>query len=291
MATLPLSAAPAAGEHRAALSLAGAGALLGTLGLFLERAGADPLTAVWFRCVFGLLALSAWLALSGRLRELRLAPGERRPALGAGALMIASWLLFFAALGQGPIGLATVVVHLQPFWLMALGAWLLREPVSGRQWRAAGLALLGLALASGLASPATAVSGTSLLLALASSLLYAGVALLARRARSVGPLAMAWWQCAVGSIAFAGWPLLHGLPPSAAWGWLAALGVLHTGLAYGLWYGGVARLAPGRAAVLQFVYPVTAVLVDALVYGRWLDGVQLLGVTLMGLGLWSGRQR
>ena len=39
---------------------------------------------------------------------------------------------------------------------MAMGAWWLREPVTRLQWAAAGVALAGLALASGLAEPGAA---------------------------------------------------------------------------------------------------------------------------------------
>lgn len=279
-----------------ALQLAGAGVLLGTIGLFLDQAGAHPLTAVWFRCAFGLLALTAWLLATRRAGELRLAPRDGAAAVGAGALMVLSWALFFAAIEHTSIGVATVVVHVQPFWVMGLGALLLGERVSARQWGAAALALLGLAQASGLAAAEAPAGGagatTGLLLALGSSLLYAGVTLLARAARTVGPLALAWWQCAVGTLALAWWPLLHGGPATgAAWGWLAALGVLHTGLAYVLWYGGIARLGAGQVALLQFVYPASAVLVDALAYGRWLSGVQWAGVALMGAGLLAARPR
>jgi drug/metabolite transporter (DMT)-like permease len=67
--------------------------------------------------------------------------------------------------------------------------------------------------------------------------------------------------------------------------------VLHTGLAYVLLYGGMARLAAGRIAVLQFVYPVAAIGVDALVYGRALSGLQAAGVVLMGWALWRVGRR
>lgn len=45
----------------------------------------------------------------------------------------------------------------------------------------------------------------------------------------------------------------------------------------------MARLALGRIAVLQYVYPLTAILLDWAVYGRTLDAVQLAGVVLMAL--------
>lgn len=291
MTSLAATPAPAADDRQGSLQLAAAGLLLGTLGWFLAQAQAHPLTAVWYRCAFGLLALSAWLLATGRLAELRLAPRALAAAIGAGALMVASWALFFAAIGHASIGLATVVVHVQPFWVMALGALLLGERVAPRQWGGAGLALAGLALASGLhGADAGGADATGVLLALASSLLYAGVALLARRAGGASPLALAWWQCAVGSVALAAWPLAQGgLGSVPGWGWLAAIGVLHTGLAYVLWYGGVARLGSGRGALLQFVYPATAVAVDALAFGRALDGLQWVGVGLMLAGLSAAR--
>lgn len=49
-------------------------------------------------------------------------------------------------------------------------------------------------------------------------------------------------------------------------------------------------LALGKIAVLQFVYPLTAVLVDWCVHGRTLSFVQLAGVVLMALALWTIRK-
>ena len=290
MTTLTPSAARAAGVNTGAALMTAGGVLLGTLGVFLEQAGQHPLTAVWFRCVFGLLALSAWMLVTGRARELRLAPRALFAALAAGLLMLGNWALFFAAIERSSIAVATVVFHVQPFWVMLLGAVFLGEPVRRRQWAAAALALVGLAFASGLASDAGPALGgrflAGVLMCLGGSFSYALVTLIARGVHGPGPLALAWWQCAVGALALAWWPVLHGLPAwGAAWGWLAGLGVVHTGLAYVVLYAGMARLSAQRIALLQFVYPASAVLVDALAYGRWLDGPQAGGVLLMGLAL------
>ena len=110
--------------------------------------------------------------------------------------------------------------------------------------------------------------------------------LLLRRATGASALVMAWWQCVAGTVALLWWPLTQGWPaPGPAWGWLAGMGVVHTGLAYVLVYGGVARLSAGRMAVLQFVYPASAVAFDALVYGRTLSASQLAGGALLLTGL------
>ena len=294
-----VDAAAARERHGVALMIAG-GLLLGTIGVFVEEAGQHPLTSVWCRCVFGALALLAWGAASGRLRELRLHGAGLAAALAAGVLMIANWALFFAAIERTSIGVATVVFHVQPLWVMAFGAWWLREPVTRRQVGAALLALIGLTCATGLidgaASPGTEFAGRytmGLLMCLGGSLSYAAVTLIAQQVGArASSFALAWWQCAVGTVMLAWWPWIPGWPTYGSnWAWLAGLGVIHTGLAYVVLYAGMARLASGRIALLQFVYPAAAVVVDWLVYGRALSTVQGFGVMLMAVALLAVRAR
>ena len=271
------------------------GVLLGTLGVFVQEAAQDPLTTVWFRCAFGALALAAWAAATGRLGEFRLDRRGVWVALGAGCLTVLNWALFFAAIERTSIAVATVVFHVQPFWVMALAAWWLHEPVSRRQWAATAVALVGLVLAMGLFGHGAMALAPAYLwgvaMCLGGSLSYAVVTLIARSTGSVSPLAMAWWQCMAGAVLTLPWMLWHGLPPlSASWAWLIGLGVVHTGLAYVLLFAGMAGLAAGRIAVLQFVYPITAVIVDWAVYGRALGRIQQLGVGLMVFALAAARR-
>ncbi|MDP3252667.1 MAG: DMT family transporter [Hydrogenophaga sp.] len=268
------------------------GLMLGTLGVFLEEAGQSPITAVWFRCAFGLLALTVWFAATRRWGELRLSGAARLAAVSAGVLAVVNWLLFFEAIERTSISVATVVVHVQPFLMMAFGAWWWKERISRAQAVAALASLIGLALASGWVDGALTGVGWSssylwgVALALLNSVGYAALTLIANRARGVSPLALAWWQCAVGAVVLLWWPFTQGWPTAGpAWAWLAGLGVIHTGLAYVVLYAGVARLTAGRVAVLQFVYPASAVAVDWLVYGRALSASQLLGVVVMLVAL------
>ena len=272
------------------------GLLLGTIGVFFVEAGADPLTAVWFRCAFGALTLLVWAALTGSLQTLRLQRTGAVAALGSGVLMLLNWVLFFEAVSRTSIGVATVVFHVQPFWVMALAAWCWGERITRRQVLAVVAALAGLALATGAfdqVSTAAALDGRYLVgiaICLAASLSYAGVTVIAKSTRAITPLAMSFWQCAVGSVVLAAWPLWHGMPAALGWGWLVGLGVVHTGLAYVVLYAGMARLPAGRIALLQFVYPVTALVVDGVVYGHRPGPLQLVGIALMAVALWGARR-
>ena len=47
-------------------------ALLDTIGVFVHQSQADPLTVTWFRCAFGLVGLTLWMAWRRKLPALRL---------------------------------------------------------------------------------------------------------------------------------------------------------------------------------------------------------------------------
>ena len=281
-------------ERQGTILMVLGGLILGTMGVFVMQAGQDPITTVAFRCVFGCLALLCWGALSRRLPEIRLRGRALLGAIATGVLMTLSWVLHFAAIPITSIGVSTVVFHIQPFWTMALGAWLLREKVSAPQIIAALLAFAGLTLTTGLfdgMAGATAQTDEyfyGVLLSLAGSFVYAGVPLLAKVLKSVSSFALVWWQCLVGAAFTAWWPVLYGWPgqlePIA---WLVGLGAIHTGLAYAVMYAGFARLSTGRIAVLQFVYPMTAFIIDWKVYGHTLSPIQISGLALMAIAIWS----
>jgi drug/metabolite transporter (DMT)-like permease len=269
------------------------GLLMGTLGVFVEEANQHPLTAVWFRCVFGLLALLVWGAATRQLGQLRLAGAKLSAAVAAGVLMLAMWGLFFSAISKTSIGVATVVFHIQPFWLMAMAAWWLKEPISRPHVAATCVALAGLVLATGLVTgqAATQLMTPSyvwgLVMCVGGSMCYAAVLLIAKATPGVSPFALVTWQCLTGTVLLAWWPWVHGWPQlGTTWFWLIGLGVIHTGLAYVILYAGMARLSAASIALLQFVYPATALVMDWLVYGRALSPIQMVGVALMGLAMW-----
>jgi len=64
------------------------------------------------------------------------------------------------------------------------------------------------------------------------------------------------------------------------------LGTVHTALMYVLMYASIGKLPTATVALLSYVYPVVAVVVDALAYGHrptWLEGVGMLAVLAAAL--------
>ena len=291
------STAQSVSERQGLWLMVAGGALLGTIGVFVQEAGQHPLVTVWFRCAFGAMALLLWSAATGKMKDLRLRGRSLAVACATGCLMLLNWTMFFAAIPRTSIAVATVVFHIQPFWVILFSALFLREPVSKSQWIATPVALCGLALTTGLlddmasAKPASSEYILGLLLCIGGSLSYAAVTLLAKSKQVISPFTLSFWQCGVGTVMLAWAPFALGWPQQGtAWAWLAGLGIIHTGLAYVILFAGMARLTLGKIAVLQFVYPLAAVLFDWGIYGTHLSLLQLLGVALMGAAVWTIRK-
>lgn len=256
--------------------------LSGTIGLFVLSSGQPPLTVVFFRCLIGSMALLAWLELRGGWQ-----PMDRRALgwLGVGAAaLIVNWLCLFSAYRLSSISVATVVYHVQPFFLILLAALAQKEAPSPSRLVWMGLAFVGVMLISGLGAGAESGAGMwmGVALALAAAFLYAVATLATRKLSGIPPAQIAGLQLLLGVLVLA--PLAdfsHGLDSRRAWSSLLVLGLVHTGLMYNLMYAAFQRLSAGMIASLSFVYPAVAILVDVVYFKIVLGPLQMLGIVLI----------
>jgi drug/metabolite transporter (DMT)-like permease len=253
-------------RQQGAITLASGGLLMGTLGVFVEEARLGALTLVFFRCLFGFLSLAAYCAWKGFFTRAHFTRRTVVLALISGVLMVTQWVGFFDAIHRTSIAVATVVFHVQPFWVVLIGAALFNERLGMDRLGWIATAFVGLVLASGVMAANNWQGHTSYLIgigeALIGSLLYASVTLIAKGLGDLRPHLLTLAQCAVGVVCL---PFI----------------VLHTGLSYVLIYGALPKLSTPVIAVLLFVYPLTAIAVDAVVYGRALSVPQLAGMALI----------
>lgn len=226
--------------------------LSGTIGLMVLTSGQSPLTAVFFRCLIGAVALLGWLAWRGGWKAL-----DRRAVfwivLGAGALVL-NWLCLFWSFNLSGIAIATVVYHVQPFFLIVLVAVGQRELPSWRKMPLLVLAFIGVALIADIdfsAPQQSLIDG--ILLALAAAFLYAIATLATRKLAQFTPAQIAGLQLAMGALVLA--PMTNFSIASfsgQAWACLLTLGLVHTGLMYNLMYAAFQRLRTETIATLSY---------------------------------------
>jgi drug/metabolite transporter (DMT)-like permease len=273
-------------ENKGTAQLTAAMVLSGTLGVFVVESGASPFDVVFFRVLFGALALGTYVVSRGWLRDHGFTPRTLSLAVLGGVFIVFNWVLLFQSYENTSISVATVVYHTQPFYVVLLGALLFRERLTAAKAGWIVIAFAGLILVSGV-TPADFTSGggtylTGIGQALLAALLYGLSTLVTKRVTGVRPHLVALVQVLVGIpllLPFADFGAMAGT--GADWGWLVGLGVIHTGLMYVLMYAAYAQLPTAKIAVLAFTYPAVAMVMDWLVYGHHIGLVQALGVPLI----------
>ncbi|MDG4676229.1 DMT family transporter [Shinella sp. 838] len=267
--------------------LALAMAVIGTVGAFATEAGLDPITTVFWRCVFGTLFLAAWCLLCGYLPHRGLSPAHLGLAALGGVCMVLSWTAFFAGFTMTSIATTTIVYHIQPFFVVLIGVTVLKERITLDQIVWMVTAFVGVALASGLVLSSRPVSMTwvlGIVLTLGAALLYAVATILAKGLGEQRPEVTTLCQTIVGVGLLAPFADLSRSVPLASWGWLAGIGILHTGVAYVLMYSAYPRLATPVIGVLTFIYPLVAILIDWFFYSHSLGVTQSAGMILIAFG-------
>ncbi|MDA0562728.1 DMT family transporter [Streptomonospora sp. S1-112] len=271
--------------------LTAAGVLWGTGGLaghLLQADGVPALAVAAYRLLVAGAVITAFLAVSGRLRRL---PRSRPLAvrLAANALLHAVFQsLYFLSLALIPVGLATLVkIGSVPVFVAAGICLAARRAPSRRLAVAVLLAVAGLALLAGF--PATDAPPPHLALGLACALgagLTFSVMTLVNRSPVAGldPLAN------VGVGLLAGGLLL--LPAGLAAGMavparplplllLLFLGLVPTALAYVAYFGGLRTASDAGAAVGTIAEPLTAALLSMALLGEEMTAAGAVGAVLL----------
>lgn len=269
-----------------AANLALAMVIAGTVGAFVTESGLHPVTIVFWRCVFGAVFLFAWCLLRGYLPDRTLSLSRLALAALAGICMVLSWTAFFAGFAMTSIATTTIVYHVQPFFVVLIGVIFLKERISLDQvlWMLA--AFLGVVLASGLTISHGHVDANWALgigLTLGAAMLYAVATILAKGLGRQRAEITVLCQTVVGVVMLAPFAAVGQHIPLASWGWLAGIGVLHTGIAYVLMNSAFPRLTTPVIGVITFIYPVVAIIIDWAIYGHPLGLAQAAGMVLIAL--------
>src|SRR4029077_6164556 len=170
---------------------------LGSLGIFATQAQLDARTIVFYRCLFGAIAMGIYCLFFGHFRPIP--KQDFFLAFGTGFLMLGNWAFFFEGILRIGVSVATIVYQVQPFIVLVAGAFLFQERLGLTKVLCFLASLFGLILATGIKW--NMIDTGSLLgvgFALLGATLYAGVVLVGKGLQSVKPEIVTFVQCAVG---------------------------------------------------------------------------------------------
>ncbi len=239
--------------------------IFGTIGIFRRWIPWPSSAVALIRSVIGLLFLLL-------VRALRREPVDRaavRRNLGKllllGAMLGTNWIFLFEAYNYTSVAAATMCYYMAPV-LIILVSPLFGERLTLRKGLCAAAAVFGMVLVSGVLSGGLH-GAKGLLFGLIAACLYAAIVLMNRTLRGISAGDRTIMQFASAAAVMLPYVLLtedvHALPLSPRiLLLLLTVGVVHTGLAYVLYFGGIAGVPAQSAALLSYLDPVAAVLLS-----------------------------
>ena len=262
--------------------------IFGTIGIFRRYIPLPSSMVAMTRGIMGMLFLLAFL----RIRKVKLNKAAIKRSLWtlvlSGVVMGVNWILLFEAYNYTSVATATLCYYLAPIFIIIVSPFLLKERITARKIVCVCVALLGMVFVSGVLQ--TGISGISelkgVLLGVGAAALYATVVLLNKRLGDVPAYDRTILQLGAAGVALLPYVLLtenvaamEFSPLSVAM--LAVVCMVHTGVAYALYFGSLMDLKAQTAAILSYIDPVVAIILSALLLKESMGVFGAIGAVLV----------
>ena len=279
---------------KARLNLILAMTLWGTLGLFVRYIPLPSGELALYRAVIAILLLGAYLLITRQAIPLRRIKREVPLLLLSGVAMGFNWILLFEAYKYTSVSVATLSYYFAPVIVTLVCPFLFHERLTPKQLVCFAMSTLGIILITGLSGAGS--SGTDLIgigFGLGAALLYATVVLLNKFIKGVEGIHRTFLQFVAAIVVLIPYVLFTGSIHLTAlngigWSSLLIVGLIHTGIAYCLYFPSLKELPGQKAAILSYIDPLVAVLVSVFLLGEVLTLPQALGgLLILGFTLWN----
>lgn len=262
--------------------------IFGTIGIFRRYIPLPSEVLAFARGVMGSVFLLIVLKVTGRSFDVRAAGRSIWLLALTGAMIGLNWILLFEAYNYTSVAVATLCYYMQPVIVILVSPLLLKERFTIRKCICVIVSLTGMVFVSGILNDADRNPGSfrGILLGLGAAALYACVVLLNKKITGVPVYEKTIIQLSCAAIVIIPYMIAVGtlknysLEPGQTAA-LITVGILHTGIAYAIYFGAIEHLPAQTSALLSYIDPVTAVLLSAGLLHEPLTGLTVLGAVLI----------
>lgn len=260
--------------------------IFGTIGIFRRLIPLSSGLVAMSRGLIGVLFLLLVMRLRGDGMD-RAAVRRKLPLLClSGAAIGVNWILLFEAYNYTSVATATLCYYLAPMFVILASPLVLREKLTLRKLACVSAALLGMVFVSGVLEASGGAGLKGVLLGLGAAVLYASVVLMNKQLGDVPAYDRTIVQLGSSAAVLLPYVLLveevsiEAFTPGVI-ALLLVVGIVHTGIAYALYFGSLMQLKAQTAAILSYIDPVVAVLLSAMVLREHMSLLSGLGAVLV----------
>jgi RarD protein len=263
--------------------------IFGTIGVFVKQVQLASSEIAFLRAVIGSLFL-VFASLFVKQKLSFTAIRENFVLLFvSGTAIGVNWILLFEAYKYTSVSNATISYYFAPVFVIILAPFVLKEKLTITKVLCVTAAMIGLLLVVNIRSVSSGSAGNNLLgigYGLAAAVLYASVILMNKFIKKLSGFETTLVQLATGAVVLLPYILLKEninlqAVNSISVIYILILGIVHTGIAYFLYFTSVKALKGQTIAVLSYIDPISAVIFAALFLGESMSLPQIAGGILI----------
>jgi len=276
--------------------------LFGTIGYFVKNTGMSSALIAAFRSVAGVIVLLLACALTRRSLGWTAIRKNFWILAVSGVVMGANWVFLFEAYKYTTVAVATLSYYMAPVYLVLISAVLFRERLTSVRVICILISVAGMALVADVfgAGPSGDKAGFGVFLGICAGAAYAVVVTLNRFMKEIDPMETTIMQLFFAAAAMIPYALFTtDLASITVTGSsvvsMLILGIVHTGIAYLIYFSTIKNLSVQTVAVFSYIDPVTAIACSGLLLNERVSAVQIVGAVMI-LGstlcseLWTARR-
>ncbi len=265
--------------------------IFGTISIFVRYLPLSSGEIALYRSVMAALPVGLVLLCTKQKIHLDILKRQGLLLMLSGLALGLNWILLFEAYQHTTVSTATLCYYFAPVLVTVISPFLFREKLTKSQILCFVMSTVGLLLITGFRDLHT--NGLGILLGLGAAVFYACMVLLNKGIKGVTGLQRTFLQFVSASVilvpyvAFSGGFHLAALD-GKAFICLLVVGLVHTGVAYCLYFAAIGALKGQQIAILSYIDPLVAVLISVFVLSEEMTLLQAVGgILILVFSLWN----
>lgn len=279
-------------ENKAKLELISSMLIFGTIGIFVRYIPLPSSIIALARAVIGVLFLIFFMIIRGKKVKWNDIRNNLFLLLFSGVLIGVNWILLFESYRYTTVATATLCYYLAPVFVIVLSPFILREKITARKILCVLIALIGMFFVSGVST--SGISGIKgILYGIGAAVLYAIVVLCNQKIQDISAYDKTVTQLTASAIVLLPYVFFTENIKAISisfieLGLLIVVGILHTGIAYTLYFASMKDLNAATIAIFSYIDPVVAIILSVILLRENMGITGVLGaVLILGATLFS----
>lgn len=276
-------------KNKAIIKIMIAMIIFGSVGFIASKTGLKAIDLVFVRCIFASIFLSAiWLS-TGIFKKEEFNKKEILLSLLSGVFLVLNWVFLFKSFEVLPVTISISIYYLAPVIFFLIGSVIFKEKISIFPLIGVFCSFIGTLFVSGLNTSLSNQSflSSGVIWAFLAAVFYGCLMILNKGITKTSSYFTTMLQTTLGFLllipfvkfsSFSNLQIHH-------WSAIIIIGFIHTGIVYALFFGNIRFLPSKIIAVLTFLDPAVAILLDTVISGFKPSISQVIGIFLTFSGI------